>query len=160
MMHDIIHWKHPFLSFMVWIGVVGGVYTFDPWMITAALPPVLIMGRIAPGLFIQHKGAKKKKAAAAPAEEQEKKGLLEQKKALDKMILDVQKYIDFAAGLLEKGFHTFIWIRPQATFTLSIVLCIGKVTIFISSWEENVSEPIAGGNVKTSLRHSLCHIGF
>ena len=56
MMHDIIHWKYPVLSFFVWVGVVGGVYTFEPWMITAALPPVLIMGRIAPGLFIKHKG--------------------------------------------------------------------------------------------------------
>jgi len=128
MMHDIIHWKTPILSFFVWLGAVGGVYTFEPWMITAALPPVLLLGRIAPGLFIKHKGDKtsKKKAAPVEGEEKEKKGLLEQKKALDKILLDVQKYIDFGAGLLEKGFHTFIWIRPQATFTLSILLCIGK----------------------------------
>lgn len=125
-MHDIIHWKHPALSFFIWVGVVGGVYTFEPWMITAALPPVLLMGRIAPGLFIKHKGPKKsKKAAADTADTGEKKGLLEQKKAVDKMIFDVQKYIDFGAGLLEKGFHTFIWIRPQATFTLSIALLLG-----------------------------------
>ena len=129
MTHDIIHWKHPFLSFMVWICVLLGVYNFDPWMVTAALPPILVIGRIAPGIFVHRKGAKKKKAAVAPGAEQEKKGLLEQKKALDKMILDVQHYIAFAAGLLEKGFHTFIWIRPQATFTLAIVLCLGKYTI-------------------------------
>jgi hypothetical protein len=64
----------------------------------------------------------------------EKKGLIEQKKALDKIILDVQTYIDFGAGLLEKGFHTFIWIRPQATFTLMIALILSEFEHF--SWKQ------------------------
>ena len=42
------------------------------------------------------------------------------------MTIDVQKILDFIAGLLEKGFHTFVWIRPQATFTLCIALSISK----------------------------------
>ena len=42
------------------------------------------------------------------------------------MAIDVQKILDFIAGLLEKGFHTFIWIRPQATFTLCIALSLSK----------------------------------
>ena len=128
-MHDIIHWKQPALSFCVWVGVVGGVYAFEPWMITAALPPVLILGRVAPSLFIKHKTPKKSKKSAS-TEGEEKKGLLEQKKALDKIISDVQQYVDFGAGILEKAFHTFIWVRPQATFTLIIIIILSKFLDF------------------------------
>jgi hypothetical protein len=62
-MSDIINWKNPALSFIVWIGTIGGVYSFEPWMITAALPPVLILGRVAPGLFVKHKSTKKTKGS-------------------------------------------------------------------------------------------------
>ena len=39
----------------VLMGYWAAVLSFQPFMITASLIPLLIMGRIAPGLFIQHK---------------------------------------------------------------------------------------------------------
>ena len=54
---------------------------------------------------------------------------LQQANSLKKMAIDVQKILDFIAGLLEKGFHTFIWIRPQATLTLTIALSLSKPSV-------------------------------
>merc|ERR1712019_234769 len=87
------------------------------------------MGRIAPGLFIKHKGSGKQKKEA-PKEEGEKKGAVEQVTSLKKMAIDVQKILDFIAGLLEKGFHTFVWIRPQATFTLCVALGLSSCVLY------------------------------
>lgn len=39
----------------VLIGYWAAVLSFQPFMITAGMIPLLIMGRIAPGLFIKHK---------------------------------------------------------------------------------------------------------
>lgn len=46
------------------------------------------------------------------------------------MIKSLETKIDFIAGILEKIFHTFIWIRPAATLTLVIALIISK-TAFV-----------------------------
>ena len=59
-------------------------------------------------------------------ESNKKENALQQANSLKKMAIDVQKILDFIAGLLEKGFHTFIWIRPQATLTLTIALSLSK----------------------------------
>ena len=42
------------------------------------------------------------------------------------MIKSLETKIDSIAGILEKIFHTFIWIRPAATLTLVIALIISK----------------------------------
>ena len=125
-MQDIIHWKYPALSFAVLVGYWAAVLTFQPFMITMSLIPLLIMGKVAPGLFIKHEGAAKKGKVKQEKPKDEKQGALEQTKNLHKMAIDVQKILDFIVGLLEKGFHTFIWIRPQATFTLCIALSLSK----------------------------------
>ena len=126
-MQDIIHWKYPALSFAVLVGYWAAVLTFQPFMITMSLIPLLIMGKVAPGLFIKHEGAAKKGKVKQEKPKDEKQGALEQTKNLHKMAIDVQKILDFIVGLLEKGFHTFIWIRPQATFTLCIALSLSKL---------------------------------
>ena len=43
------------MSFGVLVGYWAAVLSFQPFMITAGMIPLLIMGRIAPGLFIKHK---------------------------------------------------------------------------------------------------------
>ena len=72
MMHDIIHWKYKALSMAVLMGFWAAVLTFQPFMITAALIPLLIMGRVAPGLFVKHGSAKKGKPKAEPAEKEKR----------------------------------------------------------------------------------------
>ena len=52
---DIIHWKNKVVSMGVLLGFWAAVLSFQPFMITAGMIPLLIMGRIAPGLFIKHK---------------------------------------------------------------------------------------------------------
>ena len=121
-LNGIIHWNTPIISFAFWLFSIFAIYNFEPWMITAALPPILLLGLTAPGLLQTTKKV-----------DQEKKGLFEHKKALDQMVLEIQKYVDFGAGFLEKIFHTFIWIRPQATFTLSIVICIMTAFLYYVS---------------------------
>ena len=84
--------------------------------------------------FFRTQGSAKQKKDA-PKDEGEKKGAVEQVTSLKRMAIDVQKILDFIAGLLEKGFHTFIWIRPQATFTLCIAL---GLSTFLSLKSKNI----------------------
>ena len=63
---------------------------------------------------------------ADQSDQDEKKSTIENTKSLHRLAIDVQKILDFVVGLLEKAFHTFIWIRPQATLTLCIALCLSK----------------------------------
>ena len=55
LMYDVIHWKNKPLSFLIWIGTMAAVHSFEPWMIPAALVGVLIVGRVQPSLFVKKK---------------------------------------------------------------------------------------------------------
>ena len=55
LMYDVIHWKNKPLSFLIWIGTMAAVHSFEPWMIPAALVGVLVVGKIQPSLFVKKK---------------------------------------------------------------------------------------------------------
>ncbi|CAG5104662.1 Oidioi.mRNA.OKI2018_I69.chr1.g1430.t2.cds [Oikopleura dioica] len=133
LMHDVIHWKNKPLSFLIWIGTMAAVHSFEPWMIPAALVGVLVVGRIQPSLFVKKKNSSKKSSISGEKDKSGKKSedAINQNfiKKTQEMIKSVERKIDFIAGILEKIFHTFIWIRPAATFTLVFALIIITIVL-------------------------------
>ncbi|CBY31374.1 unnamed protein product [Oikopleura dioica] len=134
LMYDVIHWKNKPLSFLIWIGTMGAVHSFEPWMIPAALVGVLVVGRMQPSLFVKKKNSTKKSSLRSENDKTDKKpngdalspNIIKKTK---EMIKSLETKIDFIAGILEKIFHTFIWIRPAATLTLVIALIIITIVL-------------------------------